>query len=194
MERMNIKSFYGDYTVHFEDHIDYERIIKSDNVVIIDRVVYELYKDELCTVLNTNNTIIIDATEEQKSYAGLICVINEIIGKGFHKNNTLIAIGGGIIQDCVAFIASIPSPAFTLVNFNITSTVLPGYNFDELVNPIPTEAALTTFVIPSRLIIKNSVNNNFKLFFITYTPLLYYINKLTFIVRIQFLHMLSNYL
>ena len=36
MERMNIKSFYGDYTVHFDDHIDYERIIKSDNVVIID--------------------------------------------------------------------------------------------------------------------------------------------------------------
>ena len=121
MERMNIKSFYGDYTVHFDDHIDYERIIKSDNVVIIDRVVYELYKDELCTVLNTNNTIIIDATEEQKSYAGLICVINEIIGKGFHKNNTLIAIGGGIIQDCVAFIASI---LYRGVNWELIPTTL----------------------------------------------------------------------
>lgn len=107
MQDMNIKSFYGNYTVHFNDAIDYESIIKPGDIVVIDRIVYDEYKDEFGAILTNENMIVIDATEEQKSYAGLIPIIEEIIGRGFHKNNKLVAIGGGITQDCVAFMASI---------------------------------------------------------------------------------------
>ncbi len=107
MESMRIKSFYGDYTVHFDDVVDYESIVKPGDIVVIDRIVYDLYRNELGASLSDGNTIIIDATEEQKSYSGLIPVLDDVIRRGFHKNNTLIAIGGGITQDCVAFMASI---------------------------------------------------------------------------------------
>ena len=71
--------------------------------------------------MNENNTIIINATEEQKSYAGIIPIMEEIIRRGFHKNNTLIAIGGGITQDIVAFISSI---IYRGVNWKLIPTTL----------------------------------------------------------------------
>ena len=55
----------------------------------------------------TVNTIGLEAREDQKSYEGLIPVIQELINSGFRKNHRLIGIGGGIIQDITAFIASI---------------------------------------------------------------------------------------
>ncbi len=121
MENMKIKSLYGDYMVHFDDSIDYKTVVKPGDIVVIDRIVYDLYKDEFGLSLTDENTIIIDATEEQKSYAGLIPIIDEIISKGFHKNNTLIAIGGGITQDCVAFMASI---LYRGVNWELIPTTL----------------------------------------------------------------------
>lgn len=107
VDSMTIKSFYGDYKVHFGDRIDYSKVVKDGDIVVVDRKVYDNYRDEFKDILNESNTIIIDATENQKSYEGIIPVINLIIEKGFHKNNTLIAIGGGITQDVVAFISSI---------------------------------------------------------------------------------------
>ncbi len=106
MNDMRIKSFFGDYDVCFGDEIDYRSVINDGDIVVIDKKVYELYKSEFA-FLNDKNAIFIEATEDQKSYSGLIPVIDEIIKRGFHKNNTLIAIGGGITQDCVAFMASI---------------------------------------------------------------------------------------
>lgn len=121
MDDMKIKSFYGDYMVHFNDVIDYKSIVKPGDIVVIDKNVYDIYRDEFGEALTDDNTIIIDATEEQKSYAGLIPVIDEIIRRGFHKNNTLIAIGGGITQDCVAFMASI---MYRGVDWNLIPTTL----------------------------------------------------------------------
>lgn len=107
MENMEIKSHCGNYRVNFGDDINYKDIVRAGDIIIIDQVVYDLYKDEMGSVVTEGNTIKINATEEQKSYTGIIPVMEDIIKRGFHKNNTLIAVGGGIIQDVVAFIASI---------------------------------------------------------------------------------------
>lgn len=107
MDSMEIKSHCGNYRVHFGDEINYRSIVKAGDIVVIDRTVYDLYQDEMGDVLTRENTVKVNATEEQKSYAGIIPVMEDIIGRGFHKNNTLIAIGGGITQDVVAFMASI---------------------------------------------------------------------------------------
>ena len=64
-------------------------------------------RKELGDVLTADNAILVDATEENKSYEGVIPVIDEVIRRGFHKNNRLIAVGGGIVQDMVAFISSV---------------------------------------------------------------------------------------
>lgn len=121
MESMEIKSGCGNYKVHFSDNINYKNIVKAGDIVVIDQIVYDLYNDELRDILTRDNTIIINATEEQKSYAGIIPVMEEIIGRGFHKSNTLIAIGGGITQDVVAFMASI---LYRGVNWELIPTTL----------------------------------------------------------------------
>jgi 3-dehydroquinate synthase len=58
-------------------------------------------------VLKTHSWISCDATEDQKSYTGLVPVLEQLIEGGFKRNNRLVAVGGGVIQDVTAFIASV---------------------------------------------------------------------------------------
>lgn len=102
-----IVSLYGNYQVHFNNNIGYDNIIKDGDVVVMDRVINKLYEKEFSGVLNEERTILIDATEQQKSYEGIAPLIEALIDRGFHRNNKLIAVGGGVTQDVVAFIASV---------------------------------------------------------------------------------------
>jgi len=81
--------------------------LKEGDFIIIDRKVKDIYSKELNHILENNKHIIIDATEKQKSFQGLIPVIQHLIDNGFRKNHRLIGIGGGITQDITAFTSSI---------------------------------------------------------------------------------------
>jgi 3-dehydroquinate synthase len=104
-----VKSSLHDYEVKFIEnapHVLNNEICEGD-VVFIDNKVRDLYPN-LLKDLNCNiNVFGLDAREDQKSYEGLIPIIQDLINKGFRKNNRLIGIGGGIIQDITAFTASI---------------------------------------------------------------------------------------
>ena len=104
-----VKSTVHDYKVNFIDNTS--SILKSlcieGDIIIVDNNIFNLYP-KLFTGINKNiNIKKIKASESQKSYEGIIPIINDLINNGFRKNNRLIAIGGGIIQDITAFIASI---------------------------------------------------------------------------------------
>ncbi|MBT7755605.1 MAG: 3-dehydroquinate synthase [Candidatus Magasanikbacteria bacterium] len=104
-----VKSSVHDYKVKFiEDACNVlKNEIRDGDVIIIDNKVKDLYPD-LLKYMNNNTSIIgLDARENQKSYEGLITIIQELINSGFRKNHRLIGIGGGIIQDITAFTASI---------------------------------------------------------------------------------------
>ena len=104
-----VKSIVHDYEVKFIDNSPdmLENEIRDGDVVIIDRKIIDLYP-EIAGVISKNNLLIdIEAHEKQKSYEGLISIINKLISGGFRKNHRLIGIGGGITQDITAFIASI---------------------------------------------------------------------------------------
>jgi 3-dehydroquinate synthase len=104
-----IKSIIHDYEVHFTD--DFAQSLKAElcegDFLIIDNNIIKNYTQELSPFLDAYNTIGIDANEHQKSYEGIIPIIQTLINEGFRKNHRLIAIGGGITQDITAFIASI---------------------------------------------------------------------------------------
>jgi 3-dehydroquinate synthase len=104
-----VKSSIHDYEVVFVN--DVCDVLKNNflegDVIIIDNKVNDLYPDLLEAIGHEVSVISIDANEEQKSYHGLIPIIQELILKGFRKNNRLIGIGGGIVQDITAFTASI---------------------------------------------------------------------------------------
>lgn len=102
-----VKSSIHDYDVNFindfENHLN-NNLIKGD-FIIIDNNILNIYSNHI-KVLEDFNCIGIDSDENQKSYEGLISIIEGLITRGFKKNHRLIAIGGGITQDVTSFIAS----------------------------------------------------------------------------------------
>ena len=104
-----VKSSVHDYEVKFVENIP--DVLKNEicdcDVIVIDNKVKDLYPDLLKDINNNTSVIGLDAHEEQKSYEGLIPIIQKLIHNGFKKNHRLIGIGGGIIQDVTAYTASI---------------------------------------------------------------------------------------
>ena len=104
-----VKSIVHDYEVNFinDSPVILKKEIRDGDVVIIDEKIKEIYSSITAAIPETNFLIDIVAHEKQKSYEGLIPIINKLISGGFRKNHRLIGIGGGITQDITAFIASI---------------------------------------------------------------------------------------
>lgn len=109
MYNFKVKSIIHDYEVQFIDNLEVtlESLLKAGDFIIIDNKVKKLYSTSLKKSLQDNPYIGIDATEPQKSYQGIMPIIEQLIENGFRKNNRLVAIGGGITQDVTAFISSI---------------------------------------------------------------------------------------
>ena len=109
MHDFKVKSTIHDYEVSFI--IDSSKILQKEidhgDVVIIDNNISKLYPQILTAVPENNLVIGINANENEKSYKGLVPIINKLIKSGFRKNNRVIGIGGGITQDITAFTASI---------------------------------------------------------------------------------------
>tara|TARA_B100002003_G_C14101807_1_gene529882 strand:- start:498 stop:1574 length:1077 start_codon:yes stop_codon:yes gene_type:complete len=110
MENIQIKSGQSNYGVYFVSNLS--GLIKqiqdiSNSVVVIDTKVAELYQ-ELFQSLDRNNTIVkIDATEDEKSLKGVTNLLTFMQKQGVRKQGTVIAIGGGIIEDIAAFAAHV---------------------------------------------------------------------------------------
>ena len=66
-----------------------------------------LYPDVLSRVINHPNTIVIEASEHSKEIMEVLPVIERLIANGVRREHTLVAIGGGVIQDITCFISSV---------------------------------------------------------------------------------------
>ena len=106
---LEIHSKVRDYKAQFVDDfvISLQERLLSGDVIILDKNVYDLYRKSFDLITSEVKSILLNATEEQKSYEQIIPIIEQLIEKGFRKNHRLIAIGGGITQDVVGFTASI---------------------------------------------------------------------------------------
>lgn len=109
LSNLTIKSSIKDYEVFFcqnvIDSLNCE--IHADDAILIDKNVFGYLHKDVQKFINDKYHILINASEEQKEYTSLKPIIEELIKNRFRKNNRLIAIGGGIVQDITAFIASI---------------------------------------------------------------------------------------
>lgn len=104
-----VKSIVHDYEVAFVDNTGEALAsnLREGDYLIMDRKVAELYPAVFGPILGRTKHILIDAVETQKSYEGVIPIMETLIRGGFRKNHRLIGIGGGITQDTTAFISSI---------------------------------------------------------------------------------------
>ena len=109
MYKMEIKSSLRNYNLSIVDDFKpvLEKVYHENDFLIVDEKVYNLFKEKISNSKWNDRLIKIEALEETKSYLALADVIEQLIEGGFKKNNTLIAIGGGITQDVAAFTASI---------------------------------------------------------------------------------------
>ena len=104
---MNIKSkINGEYSVNFIENLksSLEKEVKQNNcVIIIDENVLNFFKKEI--PLNIDSKIIkIICNERNKTIDYAQEIIRKLVNLNFRKDNNLIAIGGGITQDIVAFV------------------------------------------------------------------------------------------
>ncbi len=108
-KNITIRSKFRDYNVYFvNDFLPIlKRQMKNPLFFIIDQTIMELYTDKLKAVWPLNKSIIIEARESTKTVDKCQYVIKTLIENNVRRDSVLIAIGGGIIQDITAFVASI---------------------------------------------------------------------------------------
>lgn len=101
-----IQSHKGRYEVRFAPLFEgLTENLPQQSHLIIDTRVAELYSQPLKRALSGPSVLRIDATEDNKSLERIPAYMESLLANGLKRNHTLIAVGGGIIQDITAFIA-----------------------------------------------------------------------------------------
>ena len=103
-------SISGSYSAKFVNNIE-STITGIDSVenaiYLIDQNVFDLHFSKKMNHVFSENFILIESTENTKTLEYIDTVIAKLVEKKFKRNNNLVAIGGGVVQDITAFIASI---------------------------------------------------------------------------------------
>ena len=107
-EKIIIKSSLKEYYVEFTEDIFsiVNSLTQQNSFFIIDTNIYDLYfngKD----VIKSDKIFLVEANEFNKTIDFSQKVISLLIEKNFKRNDSIVAIGGGIVQDITSFISSI---------------------------------------------------------------------------------------
>ena len=102
-----VSSSYGNYNVSFQSFESFKKEIDFNKFFfIVDKDLKKIY-DDLLSDLPAKQTIVIDSSEKSKSFEQSSIFLKELLSKKIKKDNTLVAIGGGVVQDVTAFLSSI---------------------------------------------------------------------------------------
>jgi 3-dehydroquinate synthase len=110
MQSFVVKSAQGDYPVDFHSTFAplAERLAQLPRAVaVIDRIVADLYAEQLEPIWDRLPTLLVDAHEDEKTLSGAAKVCRWLQEKNATKQTVLVAIGGGITQDICAFTAHV---------------------------------------------------------------------------------------
>lgn len=103
-----VQSYRGPYRV--EQGVDtveaLDARLGSDDVILADAHLLKLYP-ALSKAIEQRPHLLIEPSEQAKSFGSLIPLIRELTARHFSKAGRLVALGGGVIQDITAFVASI---------------------------------------------------------------------------------------
>ena len=158
--KLTIESNIRDYDVIFENNFDFLRELGSleNSIMIIDRNVYELYK-QYFKDLNESDLFLFDAIEENKTFDYVKEIYDFLLLKSVKRNLTIVSIGGGITQDITGFVAStlyrgvnwifVPTTFLAITDSCIGSKT--SLNYDKYKN------LMGTFYPPSKI----HINSNF---------------------------------
>lgn len=107
-DNLTIQSHKGPYVVHFAEdalaHLDSG--IPENAHFIIDARVAELYGSQMANVLGCRSVLTIEASEAAKSLERFPAYVQHLVANGLRRDQVLIAMGGGIIQDITCFLSA----------------------------------------------------------------------------------------
>ena len=108
VSNMIIKSHKGEYQVYFNETAleELNEHIPDHAHFIIDEKVANLYKDKMSNILSSDSVLLIEATEDNKSLDKFPKYVEHLVSKSLRRDQVLIAIGGGIIQDITCFLSA----------------------------------------------------------------------------------------
>jgi len=112
-QTIQIRSHVGSYQVQSCISIDEAlRIayVPGKTWIISDALLSKLHVSSFNAILGTDTTerlLSITASEEAKSYEQLGPVFRWLLDHGFRRDCTLLAVGGGVIQDIASFVATV---------------------------------------------------------------------------------------
>jgi len=107
---LTIQSYKNQYNVFFCDdgaqHL-LDNLPKNCNFhLIMDKQVSLLYKEQFSKLFDNYSVLIIEAQEKNKSLESLPIYVSQLVKNKIRKNDVLIAVGGGIIQDITCFLSA----------------------------------------------------------------------------------------
>jgi 3-dehydroquinate synthase len=107
---LTIKSQSHDYSVETFSSLAkvFEGLADTrGQLYLVDREIERIYQKEIDLAVPEASRLVIEATEEQKSYERLSPIFLELLSKGLKRDATLIVVGGGVAQDIGCFIATV---------------------------------------------------------------------------------------
>lgn len=106
---MKIQSCFKSYEVNiFSDFETAKKLTVDDNTfVVIDKILYDLYKQELFQNIPESKLYILEAIEENKTVETALEICEIMTHIPAKRNAKLISFGGGIVQDVTGFVANI---------------------------------------------------------------------------------------
>lgn len=159
---LTIKSRSHDYTVeHFDQLSEAVQMITSPGKshYLIDQAIVTHFADVLGPIATGPNTVIIEATENQKAFESLSPVFLELLQKGLKRDGNLVVIGGGVLQDIGCFIASVLSRGlrWELIPTTLLAQADSCIGSKSSINIGPYKNQIGTFYPPHRVLLTPSV-------------------------------------
>lgn len=108
-DRITIRSAFREYYAEFVGNftVPLKNEIGVGGVLIVDSGVFDIYRTRIKDALEGKECIILEASEQNKTIGKSKELIEKLVERGVRRNQKLIAVGGGVIQDIVGFAASI---------------------------------------------------------------------------------------
>ena len=109
MPDMIIISKFKEYSVDFVDDftVPLKRETEDGAFIIVDSIVLDLYRARLEGVVKEKRYMVVNANEKNKNLEKCKEIIEILVANKVRRNQKLMAVGGGVIQDITAFVASI---------------------------------------------------------------------------------------
>jgi 3-dehydroquinate synthase len=107
---LTIRSAQGPYAVSFHGSAADAMTAAADaagSLVLIDRRVRQLYVAACSASLGRAPLMEMDATEDLKTWSGCAQVLEWLSARGASRRSTLVAIGGGVVQDVATLAAHV---------------------------------------------------------------------------------------